>query len=71
MAMENDICYFTGQCKASMKKAISYNMTVHVSLYGSIEGCQCDCSLGEPPNAHCKHVVELLLAVEEMKSELF
>lgn len=69
MAMENHIYYFTGQCKASMKKAIIYNMTVHISSYGSIEGCQCACSVGEPPDAHCKHVIALLLGVEEMKRE--
>lgn len=67
MAMENHIYYFTGQCKASMKKAIIYNMTVHISSYGSIEGCQCDCSVGEPPDAHCNTLT--LLGVEEMKRE--
>lgn len=50
-----------------MKKAVSYITDVQILSNGIIEGCKCDCAVGEPPNAHCKHVVASLLAVEHMK----
>lgn len=69
MAVNSNTHFFNGRCKASMKKSISYIINVQVSSNGSIEACQCDCGVGEPPNAHCKHVVALLLAVEQLKRE--
>ena len=69
MAVNNNTHFFNGRCKASMKKSISYIINVQMLSNGSIEACQYDCGVGEPPNAHCKHVVALLLAVEQLKRE--
>lgn len=69
MAFVVNIYYFTAQCKASMKKAVVYNININISLHGIVEACQCDCSVGEPPDAHCKHVVAVLLSIEQLRSE--
>ncbi|KAL1487859.1 hypothetical protein ABEB36_015509 [Hypothenemus hampei] len=69
VAMNGNTYFFKGKCKASMKKSISYIIDIQISASGTIEASQCDCGVGEQPTAHCKHVVAVLFAIEQMKWE--
>jgi hypothetical protein len=51
------------ECRAQMKKAVTYKVDIAIDEHGSIYECHCECALGMGPNAHCKHVCCLLLAL--------
>lgn len=55
--------YFNSAIKAAMKKLI-YVVDIFITFENNIEQCQCECTAGEGPAAHCKHVLALLLALE-------
>lgn len=50
-------------CCAEMKKSVVYEIDVCMDKDGFIVECQCECAAGMGPNAHCKHVCAVLLAL--------
>ncbi|KAL5006349.1 hypothetical protein ScPMuIL_015155 [Solemya velum] len=50
------------ECKAEMKKTVSYKVDVKIDKNGSIGECQCECAVGMGPTAHCKHIRCVLYA---------
>ena len=52
--------FFRGNCRAEMKKNVTYNVDVQVDNKGNIRQAQCECAAGMGPASHCKHVVAVL-----------
>lgn len=44
------------ECKAQMKKAISYTIDACLDVDGCVVECQCVCAVGMGPSSACKHV---------------
>ncbi|CAC5384454.1 unnamed protein product [Mytilus coruscus] len=63
VATENNIFYVKSECRAQMKKSVTYNVDVSIDCDGSIFESQCECAAGMGPNAHCKHVCCVLIAL--------
>ena len=65
--------YIHGNFDAQMKKLISYFLSlsqeksyfldVQINDDGAILSAQCDCAAGARPDAYCKHVQAILLAI--------
>ena len=65
---EDHLFFFTSQCKAEMKKSMVYNLQCCVDVDGAICSTQCECAAGMGPEAHCKHVRTLLLALLKLSA---
>lgn len=63
LAKFNNDFYVKTECRAQMKRAVTYKVDIAIDEHGSIDECQCECAVGMGPNAHCKHVCCLLLAL--------
>lgn len=60
--------FFRGQCKASMKK-IMYVVDLKICCAENactVEESHCECAAGNGLEAHCKHVLVLMLGIENM-----
>ncbi|KAJ8671840.1 hypothetical protein QAD02_003099 [Eretmocerus hayati] len=56
--------YFVkGRCGASMKKNVQYEVDVCLSHQGDVEGSSCECGAGWSIEAHCKHVIIILMGL--------
>jgi len=55
--------FFKGNCRAEMKKHVSYVVDVAVDSNGNIKLAQCECAAGVGPCAHCKHIVCILFSL--------
>ena len=51
-----------------MKKSVTYKLDIAVDCDECIVESQCECAAGMGPNAHCKHVCCLLLALYNFSS---
>ena len=58
--------YVKTECGAQTKRAVTYK--VDIDENGSIDEWQCECAVGMGPNAHCKHVCCLLLALHNFSN---
>jgi hypothetical protein len=38
------------ECRAQMKKAVTYKVDIAIDEHGSIDECQCECAVGMGPN---------------------
>ncbi|KAK6171765.1 hypothetical protein SNE40_018198 [Patella caerulea] len=63
MVQQSSLTFFKSQCKAQMKKHVTYNIDISINSHGRVEECQCDCGAGMGPEAHCKHVNAVLYAL--------
>lgn len=61
----NNLTFVHAKCYAEMKKGLSYFVDVSLDNNGIIQESQCDCSAGEGPDAHCKHVQTVLWALTQ------
>ncbi|KAJ8678958.1 hypothetical protein QAD02_014745 [Eretmocerus hayati] len=61
-----NVYYLQGRCDASMKKSVQYEVDARLSMQGDIEGTSCECAAGWSIEAHCKHVIILLLGLLDM-----
>ena len=52
--------FIRAQCRAQMKTGVSYIVDVEVDDNGVIMAAQCECAAGMGPDAHCKHVANVL-----------
>ena len=68
LAASNNIFYIKSECRAQMKKSVTYKLDIAVDCDGCIVESQCECAAGMGPNAHCKHVCCLLLALYNFSS---
>lgn len=68
LASENNMFYVKSECRAQMKKSVTYNVDVSIDCDGSICESQCECAVGMGPNAHCKHVCCVFLALHNFSS---
>lgn len=69
IANENNVVFVKSQCRAQMKKSVTY--TIDVSLCGStgsIMEAQCECAAGMGPEGHCKHICALLHCLQQFTS---
>jgi hypothetical protein len=65
----DDIFFFKGLVHAQMYKKVTYNVYVKITNEAVIEASHCECAAGEGGSAHCKHVIVLLLGIEQMVHE--
>lgn len=49
--------------RAAMKKSVRYEVDIRST--DDINECQCECPVGSWPSAHCKHVMVVLLALQD------
>ena len=68
LACANNIFYIKGECRAQMKKTVTYKIDIAIDSDGCIIECQCECAAGMGPSAHCKHVCCMLLALHGFSS---
>ena len=61
--LQSNSTYIKGRCAAQMKKTMVYNIDASFNSSGAILETQCDCGAGMGPDAHCKHVCIVLLAL--------
>ena len=54
---KEDLLYIKSECRAQMKKAVTYTIDIIFSKDGNISEAQCECAAGMGPEAHCKHVL--------------
>ena len=56
----NDQVFVKSQCRAQMKRAVTYTLDVSFSVSnGSVMEAQCECAAGRGPEGHCKHIYVL------------
>jgi hypothetical protein len=66
MAKSVDSIFITGNVWAEMRKSVTYNVDIELcGKTSTISQCQCDCSAGQGPTAHCKHVGCVLYAIHQ------
>lgn len=63
LARQNSLFYVKSDCRAQMKKTVSYDIDVCIDLDGTVKEAQCECAAGMGPSAHCKHISALLYAL--------
>ncbi|KAJ8666165.1 hypothetical protein QAD02_007827 [Eretmocerus hayati] len=66
LARPGNVYYLPGRCDASMKKSVQCEVDARLSMQGDIEGTSCECAAGWSIEAHCKHVIILLLGLLDM-----
>ena len=59
--------YVCGRVCAEMRKSTVYRVDVLVDSCGIVQESQCECAAGMGPEAHCKHVCVVLLALTRAK----
>ncbi|KAK6186651.1 hypothetical protein SNE40_005937 [Patella caerulea] len=59
---DSDSYFVRSECKAEMRKNMSYHVDVKIGFNDGIKECQCECAVGLGPTAHCKHVSTVLYA---------
>lgn len=59
LACDDGMSFVRAECKAQMKKAISYTIDACLDVDGCVVECQCECAVGMGPSATCKHVCVL------------
>ncbi|XP_061176026.1 uncharacterized protein LOC133184977 [Saccostrea echinata] len=64
LCAENNFYYVKAECKAQMKKSVSYKVDVCVDMDGCIVESQCECAVGMGPTAACKHVCVVLFSFQ-------
>jgi hypothetical protein len=52
--------YIHAECHAEMKKSVACKLDIILESDGVISECQCECTVGSGPSAHCKHVCACL-----------
>jgi len=63
IAEYDNMFFVKSQCRAEMKKSVSYCLDVVIDSDGCIYETQCECAAGMGPHAHCKHVCALLYSL--------
>lgn len=57
--------YVKACCKAELKKHMQYIVDVCLSMDAEVQGCSCECPVGQSTEAHCKHVLVVLLGIRD------
>lgn len=65
MAKHQGATYFSASVWAEMKKSVSYHVDIHVDDHSVIAEAQCECSAGQGPSAHCKHIGTVLYGIHQ------
>ncbi|KYN28602.1 hypothetical protein ALC57_01994 [Trachymyrmex cornetzi] len=65
----DDTFFFKGVVHAQMYKKVTYNVHLKIANDATIEATHCECAAGEGGSAHCKHVIVVLLGIEQMVRE--
>ena len=68
LAVSNNLFFVKSECRAQMRKSVTYILDISIDCDGTILESQCECAAGMGPNAHCKHVCCLLLALYNFTS---
>jgi len=66
---KDDTFFFKGLVHAQMYKKVTYNVYLKIANDAVIEASHCECAAGEGGSAHCKHVIVVLLGIEQMVHE--
>ena len=67
-AKTDDKVFIHSQCKAEMRKAVTYAVDIVTHTDANILECQCECPAGMGPNANCKHVRAVLCSLCDFTS---
>ena len=62
-ADSDSLVFITASVWAEMKKTISYKVDASLTADGVVHQSQCECTAGEGPSAHCKHILTLLFGL--------
>ena len=54
------------QCRAEMRRTLCYHCYASVDVNGEVLATECECAAGMGPNAHCKHIQAVLLAIIDL-----
>lgn len=65
LACEDGLFFVKAECKAQMKKTMSYAVDASFDVDGCVVECQCECAVGMGPVAACKHVCVILYALQK------
>ena len=60
--------FLSAKVWAEMWKSVSYKVDISVDQFGVVVEAQCECSAGQGPTAHCKHVACTLHAAQQFAS---
>jgi len=60
--------FIRSQCRAEMRKTVSYNVDILTHTDANIIECQCECAAGMGPKANCKHVRAVLCGLCDFSS---
>ncbi|KAK2151940.1 hypothetical protein LSH36_345g03019 [Paralvinella palmiformis] len=67
LASQKENVYICGRVSAEMYKNCIYNVDIQLDSLGVVQQCQCECAAGMGPEAHCKHVGQVLHALTKLK----
>ena len=62
-SVNEDAAFINSTIWAEMKKATTYRVDVKLNHDGVIDETQCECAVGQGPDAHCKHVGTVLYSL--------
>ena len=64
LACDDEMFFVRCECKAEMKRSISFKVDVYVDVDGCVVQCQCECAAGMGPSAVCKHIYTVLFGLQ-------
>jgi len=61
--------YIVGRAWAEMTKSLTYTVDLSLDGHGIVCEAQCECTAGQGPSAHCKHVVTVLYGLHRLHTD--
>ena len=58
--------YVKACCRPEMEKHMKYSVDLCLAMDAEVQGSSCECPVGQSKEAHCKHVLIVLLAIREI-----
>ena len=69
MSITSHSKYISSVIWAEMRKSVTYRVDIHIKNSIIIYETQCECAVGQGPNAHCKHVGAVLYTLQRFKAD--
>ncbi|XP_071104033.1 uncharacterized protein [Haliotis cracherodii] len=63
-----NMCFLKSECRAEMKKHVTYKVDIAIDDDGSVVEGQCECAAGQGPSGHCKHICAVLYAMHKFST---
>jgi len=61
--------YIVGCAWVEMTKSLTYTVDLFLDGYGIVCEAQCECTAGQGPSAHCKHVVTVIHGLHRLHTD--